>query len=228
MSETVSAIIQRKLPPKLKDPGSFSISCIIGNTSFDNVMLDLGASINVMPLNVYQSLSLGPLKSDNVIIQLADCSNKYPEGYVEDVLMQVNNLIFPADFYVLDVESNTKTSTPLLLGCPFMRTARTKIDVFEGNLTMEFDGEIIHFNIFDTMRYLIFDLKMCEISDMVDSIAQTMSETLYRDADVVAIECGVTDTLDHTSFDDAWAESDIENTLMPMPEPIDVVAAIEA
>ena len=68
MSETVSAVIQRKLPPKLTDPGSFSISCIIGNTSFDNVMLDLGASINVMPLNVYQSLSLGPLKSDNDII----------------------------------------------------------------------------------------------------------------------------------------------------------------
>ena len=124
-----------------------------------------------MLLNVYQSLSLGPLKSDNVIIQLADRSNKYPEGYVEDILMQVNNLIFPADFYVFDMESNAKTSTPLLLGHLFMRTARTKIDVFEGNLTMEFDGEIIHFNIFDAMRYPVFDLKMCEISDIVDSIA---------------------------------------------------------
>ena len=109
-----------------------------------------------------------------------------------------------------------------------MRTARTKIDVFEGNLTMEFDGKIIHFNIFDAMRYLVSDFKMCEISDIVDSNAQTMSETLYRDTDVMAIECGVTDTLDHTSFDDAWEESDIEDTLTPMPEPIDVVAANEA
>ena len=109
-----------------------------------------------------------------------------------------------------------------------MRTARTKIDVFEGNLTMEFDGETIHFNIFDAMKYPVSDLKMCEISDMVDSIAQTMLETLYRDAEVMAIECGVTDTLDHTPFSDAWEESDIENTLTPMPKSIDVVAAIEA
>lgn len=68
MSETVSAVIQRKLPPKMKDPGSFNVPCVIGNTRFENVMLDLGASINVMPYNVYQSLSLRPLKKDNVII----------------------------------------------------------------------------------------------------------------------------------------------------------------
>lgn len=63
-------------------------------------MLDLGASINVMPHSVYASLDLGKLKTDNVIIQLADRSSAYPKGYVEDVLVQVNSLIFPADFYV--------------------------------------------------------------------------------------------------------------------------------
>ena len=152
MSETVSAVLQRKMPPKLKDPGSFSIPVVIGTTRFEKVMLDLGASINVMPYSVYLSLGLGPLQHDDVVIQLADRSSKYPKGYVEDVLVQVNHLIFPADFYVLEMEESVD-STQLLLGRPFMRTARTNIDVAGGNLTMEFDGEVIKFNIFDAMRH---------------------------------------------------------------------------
>ena len=72
VSENVSTIMQRKLPPKCKDPGSFTIPCVIGNTRFEHVMLDLGASINVMPYSVYASMNLGELKNDGVIIQLAD------------------------------------------------------------------------------------------------------------------------------------------------------------
>ena len=178
MSETVSAILQRKMPPKMKDPGSFNIPCVIGSTRFEKVMLDLGASINVMPYNVYQSLGLGPLKTDNVVIQLADHSNKYPEGYVEDVLVQVNQLIFPADFYVLEMEESSGNSPQLLLGRPFMRTARTRIDVAEGNLTMEFDGEVIKFNVFDAMRYPIADLKEGEIEDVVEVVAQCVTSPL--------------------------------------------------
>ncbi|CAN6588922.1 unnamed protein product [Malus baccata var. baccata] len=87
VSENVFAIIQRKLPPKCKDPGSFTIPCVIGNTRFKSAMLDLGASINVMPYSVYASMNLGVLKNDGVIIQLADRSNAYPKGVVEDVLV---------------------------------------------------------------------------------------------------------------------------------------------
>ncbi|KAM2922701.1 hypothetical protein COP2_039024 [Malus domestica] len=79
VSENVSAVLQRKLPPKCKDPGSFTIPCVIGNTRFDHAMLDLGASINVMPYSVYASMNLGKLKNDGVIIQLADRSNAYPK-----------------------------------------------------------------------------------------------------------------------------------------------------
>ncbi|CAN6718946.1 unnamed protein product [Malus baccata var. baccata] len=130
VSENVSALLQRKLPPKCKDPGSFTIPCVIGNTRFDHAMLDLGASINVMPYSVYASMNLGKLKNDGVIIQLADRSNAYPKGVLEDVLVQVDHLIFPADFYVLDMEDSTHSPpSPLLLGRPFMKTAQTKIDV---------------------------------------------------------------------------------------------------
>ncbi|KAL0294594.1 UNVERIFIED_CONTAM: hypothetical protein Sangu_3214800, partial [Sesamum angustifolium] len=117
-------------------------------------MCDLGASINVMPLSIFESLHVGPLKETGVVIQLADRSVVYPEGVLEDVLVQVNELVFPADFYVLDMrEDNSPSSTSILLGRPFLKTARTKIDVHAGTLSMEFDGEIIKFNIFDSMRY---------------------------------------------------------------------------
>ncbi|CAN6566365.1 unnamed protein product [Malus baccata var. baccata] len=148
VSENVSTVLQRKLPPKCKDPSSFTIPCVIGNTRFEHAMLDLGASINVMPYFIYASMNLGELKNDGVIIQLADRSNAYPKGVLEDVLVPVNHLIFPADFYVLEMEDSSHSSSlPILLGQPFMKTTRTKIYVFTGTLTMEFDGDIINFNI---------------------------------------------------------------------------------
>ncbi|KAM2986645.1 hypothetical protein FF2_006897 [Malus domestica] len=68
VSENVSAMLQRKFPPKCKDPGSFTIPCVIGNTRFEHAMLDLGVSINVMPYSVYASMKLGELKNDGVMI----------------------------------------------------------------------------------------------------------------------------------------------------------------
>ena len=117
VSENVSAMLQRKLPPKCKDPGSFTIPCVIGNTRFEHAMLDLGASINVMPYFVYASMNLGELKNDGVIIQLADRSNAYLKEGLEDVLVQVYHLIFPADFYVLEMEDSAHSPPlPVLLG----------------------------------------------------------------------------------------------------------------
>lgn len=99
-------------------------------------------------------MGIGPLTETGVIIQLADRSIVHPKGVLEDVLVQVNELVFPADFYVLDMgDSNTPQSSSILLGRPFMRTAKTKIDVADGTLSMEFDGEVINFNIFEAMKY---------------------------------------------------------------------------
>ncbi|XP_021715002.1 uncharacterized protein LOC110682970 [Chenopodium quinoa] len=173
MGENISAVIQKKLPPKCKDPGMFSIPCKIGNTKFERCMLDLGASINVMPKSVYDTLNVGPLSKTNVVIQLADRSNAFPMGVLEDVLVQVNELVFPADFYVLDM-GDRSDSVPLLLGRPFLKTSKTKIDVHEGNLTMEFDGEMIKFNIFDAMKYPndISNVSSIDSFDACDWMAQ--------------------------------------------------------
>ena len=120
----------------------FSVPFKIGNICFDKAILDLGASINVMPRSIYDKLNLGELKKTGMVIQLADRSNTYPDGVLEDVLVQVNELVFPADFYVMNL-SEACHDIPILLGWPFLKTARTKIDVHEGALTMEFDGEIL-------------------------------------------------------------------------------------
>ncbi|XP_052177517.1 uncharacterized protein LOC127791575 [Diospyros lotus] len=150
MGENVLAVLQKKLPPKCKDPGMFTIPCKVGNVRIEKAMLDLGASINVMPLSIYSSLNIGPLKETSVIIQLANRSNVYPE----DVLVQVNEFVFPVDFYVLNMEEDDSSNlAPILLGRPFLKTARTKIDVHDGTLTIEFDREIVKFNIFDNIRY---------------------------------------------------------------------------
>jgi len=74
MSEVVSAVVLKNMPLKQKDPGAFTIPCVIGNASFKRALCDLGASISVMPKHVYDSLSLEPLNKTSIIIQLADCS----------------------------------------------------------------------------------------------------------------------------------------------------------
>ncbi|KAM2132572.1 hypothetical protein ACFX1Q_013952 [Malus domestica] len=170
VSENVSAILQRKLPPKCKDPGSFTIPCVIGNTRFKSAMLDLGASINVMPYSVYASMNLGALKQDGVIIQLADRSNAYPKGVLEDVLVQVNHLVFPADFYVLEMdESDHAPSLPILLGRPFMKTAQTKIDVAKGKVTMAFGGDMICFKIPESIETPNV-VRSCCVIDTIEKI----------------------------------------------------------
>ncbi|XP_040988944.1 uncharacterized protein LOC121236561 [Juglans microcarpa x Juglans regia] len=177
--ENVSTVIQRKLPAKCKDPSMFTIPCTIGNTRFEKVMIDLGASINVMPYSIYAFLKLGPLNKTGIVIQLADRSNAYPKGVVEDVLVQINELVFPVDFYVLDMENGDQTA-PILLGRSFLKTSKTKIDVHSGIFTMEFDGEIINFNIYDAMKYLGDDNPVYSIN-VIDSIAQKFFELDGKD-----------------------------------------------
>ncbi|KAM1776941.1 hypothetical protein ACFX11_043672 [Malus domestica] len=181
VNENVSTMLQRKLPLKCKDPGSFTIPCVIGNTRFEHAMLDLGASINVMPYSVYASMNLGELKHNGVVIQLANRSNAYPKGVLEDVLVQVDHLIFPADFYVLDME-DAAHSPPLsiLLGRPFMKTAQTKIDVAKGALTMAFGGDMIHFKIPESNVNLT-DVRSCFAIDVVENIGQEPSAPTKKD-----------------------------------------------
>ncbi|XP_068662924.1 uncharacterized protein [Aristolochia californica] len=166
VGENVFAIIQRKLPAKCKDPGMFTIPCTLGNTGFEKAMIDLGASINVMSYSIHASLKLETLNKTGVVIQLDDRSNAYRKGVVEDVLVQVNDFIFPTDFYVLDMENGDQIAS-ILLGRPFLKASKTKIDVHSGPLTMEFDGEIVKFNIYEAMKYPSDDNLVYSIDVMI-------------------------------------------------------------
>ncbi|XP_073119714.1 uncharacterized protein [Henckelia pumila] len=177
--EQISAVIQRKIPTKCKDPGMFSIPCKIGDVQLDTAMLDLRASINVMSYSVYGSLKLRPLNETTTVIQMTDRSTIYPMGVIEDVLMQVGNLVFFADFYVLDMQNNDLKS-PILLGRPFLKTSNSIIDVNNGTLTMKFDGKIVKFNIFDTLK-----IHSCETIvntlDVINHLPQKNKEFLNGD-----------------------------------------------
>ncbi|CAN6552323.1 unnamed protein product [Malus baccata var. baccata] len=205
VGENVSAILQRKLPPKCKDPGSFTIPCVIGNTRFESAMLDLGASINVMPYSIYASMNLGALKNDGV-----------------------NHLVFPADFYVLEMdESDHAPSLPILLGSPFMKTARIKIDVYSGTLSMEFDGEVVNFNLSDSIKYPCED-HSCFSIDIVDSLAQGYLEDLNEDVLEKVIIQGVECKNKGADFMHTHGTHESSHVVPPSEELIEVVAALES
>ncbi|XP_057999237.1 uncharacterized protein LOC131178306 [Hevea brasiliensis] len=108
LTEECSAILQNKLPPKLKDPGSFSIPCHIGETSIERALCDLGASVSLVPLSICEKLKVGDLKPTTISLQLADRSIKYPVGILENVPLKVGKFFIPVDFIVLEVEEDVR------------------------------------------------------------------------------------------------------------------------
>ncbi|KAL0423378.1 UNVERIFIED_CONTAM: hypothetical protein Sradi_0872600 [Sesamum radiatum] len=124
-----STILQNKLPPKLKGPGSFSIPCTIGNTNFDKVLCDIGASVNLMPYSIFEKLGMHVLTPTIITLKLVDRSIKYPRGYV---LVKVGKFIIFVDFIVLDMEEDI--NMPLIPRRPFLATTRALIDVQKGQL----------------------------------------------------------------------------------------------
>ena len=145
LTATCSAIIQQKLPAKMKDLGSFTIPCSIGKYEFKKALCDSRASINLMPLLVVQRLSLGELTPTAITLQMADRSMAQLEGILEDVLIKVGKFIFPVDFVIMQMEEDPQV--PLLLGRPFLATGAALIDVQKGELTLKVGNEAVHFNI---------------------------------------------------------------------------------
>ncbi|XP_019178870.1 PREDICTED: uncharacterized protein LOC109174030 [Ipomoea nil] len=155
LNEECSAILQSKLPPKLMDPGSFSIPCTIGNTVINKCLCDLGDSINLMPLTLFKKLEIAEMKPTTISLQLADRSVKYPLGVVEDILVKVGKFYFPVDFLILDMGSDTDTS--LILGRPFLLTGGVLIDMPLGKLIFRVGKEKEEFSISKAVKFPTFD-----------------------------------------------------------------------
>ena len=149
-TEQVSAIIQSKALVKYKDPGSPTISVNIGGTCIDKELLDLGASVNLLPYSIYKQLGLGELMPANITLSLADRSVKIPKGIVEDVLMKVDKFYYPMDFVVLDTEpvAGGTNQVPIILGRPFLATSNAIINCRNGVMQLTFGNMTLELNIF--------------------------------------------------------------------------------
>ncbi|XP_035836081.1 uncharacterized protein LOC118484197 [Helianthus annuus] len=135
LSGGCSAVVLNKVPEKLMDPGLFTIPCLFGSDTECRALADLGASINLMPYSMYERLGLGELSPTRMSLSLADRSVKYPRGIIENLLVKVDKFVFPVDFVVLDMEADEKV--PIILGRPFLCTAKAIIDVFDGIITLQ-------------------------------------------------------------------------------------------
>nr|GFC00694.1 reverse transcriptase domain-containing protein [Tanacetum cinerariifolium] len=145
MNEHCSAVILNKFPRKLGDPGKFLIHCEFPGMDECLALADLGASINLMPLSVWEGLSLSELTP------LADRSVSKPIGIAKDVSVKVGVFHFPADFMVVDFEPDPRV--PLILMRCFLKTDRALIDVYKGELTLRIGKEAITYNLDQIVRY---------------------------------------------------------------------------
>ncbi|GJR10728.1 reverse transcriptase domain-containing protein [Tanacetum coccineum] len=120
LNENCSAMLLKKLPEKLGDPGKFLIPCNFSGMDVCHALADLGASINLMPLSIWKKLSLPELTPTRMTLELADRSITHPKGLAEDVYVKVGKFHFPTDFVVVDFEADPRV--PLILGRSFLRT----------------------------------------------------------------------------------------------------------
>ncbi|KAA3488574.1 Integrase, catalytic core [Gossypium australe] len=134
LNAVCSAMLQNRLLRKQKDPGSFTIPCLIGRLTVDNTLADLVASINVMPYKMFKQLGLGKPKQTRMSIQLADKTVRIPRGIIEYVLVKIDKFVFAVDFVVLDMDEDK--SIPLILGRLFLATART-IQVGDESISLQ-------------------------------------------------------------------------------------------
>jgi len=122
-----SAIIKKSLPQKSRDLGSFTLPVTVGNLTVERALLDIGASINLIPFSMLKKIGDVEVRPTRMTLQLVDKSIKHPYGIIEDLIVKVDNFLFPVDFVVMDMEEDTEV--PLILGRSFMKTARVIIDV---------------------------------------------------------------------------------------------------
>ncbi|GJY80586.1 reverse transcriptase domain-containing protein [Tanacetum coccineum] len=151
VNENCSAVILKKFPEKLGDPGRFLIPCDFPEMNECLALADLGASINLMPLSIWKELSLPTLTKTRMILELADRTISTPTGIAEDVFVKVGTFFFPADFVVVDYVADPRV--PLILGRPFLRMARALIDVHGEQMTLRHDDQSVTFKVGDTKTF---------------------------------------------------------------------------
>ncbi|GKE15752.1 putative reverse transcriptase domain-containing protein [Tanacetum coccineum] len=170
--------INNIIPRKEKYPGSFTLPYFINDVCYDNALVDLGASVSVMPLSTYLNLGLGELAHTKLTVELADKTMKYPKGIAENILVEIGKFTFPVDFIILDMPKDIKV--PLILGRPFLSIARAKIDVYKRKITLRVREEKIIFKSIKPASSLIKRVYMLSLRERMelDLEARLIGETL--------------------------------------------------
>ncbi|XP_027368381.1 uncharacterized protein LOC113874354 [Abrus precatorius] len=172
-----NAIIQKSIPQKIKDLGSFIIPVTIGALPVEKVLLDLGASINLMPLSMLKRIGELEIKPTRMTLQLADRSMKFPYKVAEDILVKVDKFVFLVNFVIMDMEEDAEV--PLILGRSFMKTAKVIIDVDDGKFKVRVHDEEVNFNIFEAMHHPK-DKQQCFRMDVIDELCMVEKTQLHK------------------------------------------------
>ncbi|GKA09840.1 reverse transcriptase domain-containing protein [Tanacetum coccineum] len=179
LNENYSAMLLKKLPEKLGDPGKFLIPCNFPGMDVCHALADLGASINLMPLSIWKNISLPKLTPTRMTLELADRSITHPKGLAEDFYVKVGKFNFPTDFVVVDFEADPRV--PLILGRSFLRTGRALIDVYGEEITLRVDNEAITFNLDQTTRYSSsYDDVSINRIDVIDEVCEEYAPELLE------------------------------------------------
>ncbi|GJU42657.1 reverse transcriptase domain-containing protein [Tanacetum coccineum] len=184
LNENCSAVVLKKLPEKLGDPGRFLIPCDF--LEFDSylALADLGASINLMPLSIWKKLQLSGLTETKMVLELADRTISKPTGVAENVFVKVGKFYFPADFVVLDFIADPRV--PLILGRPFLRMAHVLIDVYEGEITLRNDDLSLTLKCGDAPSISYNNLESLKKVDLIDVTCEIYSQEVLGFSDSVA------------------------------------------
>ncbi|GJR42347.1 reverse transcriptase domain-containing protein [Tanacetum coccineum] len=166
VNENCSAVILKKFPEKLRDPGRFLIPCDFLEMDECLALADLGASINLMPLSVWEKLNLPDLTKTGIILELADRTISTPTGIAKDVFVKVKIFLFLADFVVVDYIDDPRV--PLILERPFLRTARALIDVRGEQMTLRHDDQSITLKVGDTKTFSYNTIESVNRVDVID------------------------------------------------------------
>nr|GEX75964.1 reverse transcriptase domain-containing protein [Tanacetum cinerariifolium] len=198
LNEHCSTVLLKKLREKLGDPGKFLIPCDFPGKAECLALADLGACINLMPLSVWNKLSLLDLPPTCMTLELADRSISHPFGVAEDVYVKVGTFHFPSDFVVVDFDGDPRV--PLILGRFFLKTERALIDVFEGELTLRFGKEAITFNLNQTSRYLSnYNEMTAKQIDVIDKACEEYSQEVLGELTLRFGKEAITFNLNQTS-----------------------------
>ncbi|GJU16099.1 reverse transcriptase domain-containing protein [Tanacetum coccineum] len=184
VNENCSAVILKTFPEKLGDPGRFLIPCDFPELDECLALADLGASINLMPLSVFEKLNLQRLTKTRMILELADRSISTPTGIAEDVFVKVGTFYFPADFVVVDYDADPRV--PLILGRPFLRTARALIDVHGEEMTLRHDDQSVTFKVGDTKNFSYNAMESVNKVDFIDIACEEYSQEILGFSEVLA------------------------------------------